>query len=116
MTMAFLSNLILRLLLAASRLSWRRSVSTSKSKPKPPRRPTLAVITGSIPDEVFAVVRMSWFRQGRPVEIDELQILECDDAASIFQYMVGQALRQGADVSVMTTYSAESLGIPAETV
>ena len=91
-------------------------MSTSKSKPKPPRRPTLAVVTGTIPDDVFAVVRMSWFRQGKPVEIDELQILECDDAHNIFQYMVGQALRQGADVSVMTTYSAESLGIPAETV
>lgn len=91
---------------------WRDPVSTAKSKPKPPRRPTLAVINGSVPDDVFALIRMSWFKQGRPIEVEEFRIFECDEAYAIFHGTVGQALRQGADVSVMTTYSAEALGIP----
>ena len=110
--MPFISNLLLGLLLAASRLFRNPPVSATKSKPRPPRRPTLAVIVGAIPDEIFAVVRMSWFRKGQPFEVEEFQILECPDATAIFHGTVGQALRLGADVSVVTTYSADTLGIP----
>lgn len=113
--MTFFFNLLLGLLLAASRLFRSHSVSTAKPKPKPPRRPTLAVMNGNVPDDVFALIRMSWFKQGRPVEVEEFRIFECDEAYAIFHGTVGQALRQGADVSVMTTYSAEALGIPTET-
>jgi hypothetical protein len=112
LTMPFISNLLLGLLLAASRLFPNPPVSATKSKPRPPRRPTLAVMVGTIPADVFAVVRMSWFRKGQPFEVEEFQILECPDATAIFHGTVGQALRLGADVSVVTTYSAESLGIP----
>ena len=105
-------NLLLGLLLAASRLFRSPAVPATKSKPKPPRRPTLAVVIGPVPDEVYAIVRLSWFRQGRPFEVEEFQIYECAEALVLFQGSVGQALRMGADVSVMTTYSAESLGIP----
>lgn len=105
-------NFFLWLLRLLGPLIWRTPVSTTKSKPRPPRRPTLAVITGAIPDDVFAVVRMSWFRKGRPFEVEEFQIVECPDATAIFHGTVGQALRLGADVSVVTTYSAETLGIP----
>ena len=96
-------------------LAWlfrRGPVPATKTKPRPPRRPTLAVVIGPVPDEVYAIVRLSWFRQGRPFEVEEFQIYECDEARVLFQGSVGQALRMGADVSVMTTYSAESLGIP----
>lgn len=110
-------NLFLGLLRAASWLFWRDPVSKSKTEqrqPRPPRRPTLALTNGPVPDEIFAVVRTSWFRQGRPVEVDEFQILECEDARTIFHYTVGQALRQGADVSIMTVYPPEALGIPRD--
>jgi hypothetical protein len=105
-------NLLLGLLLAASRLFRSPAVPATKSKPRPPRRPTLAVVIGPVPDEVYAMVRLSWFRQGRPFEVEEFQILECPEATAIFHGTVGQALQLGADVSVVTTYSAETLGIP----
>jgi hypothetical protein len=105
-------NLFLGLVRLVTWLFWNDPVAQVKSKPRPPRRPTLAVIVGAIPDDVFAVVRMSWFRKGQPFEVEEFQILECPDATAIFQGTVGQALRLGADVSVVTTYSAETLGIP----
>ena len=106
-------NLLVSWGLARTWLLRRDPVSATKTKPRPPRRPTLAVVIGPVPDEVYAIVRLSWFRQGRPFEVEEFQIYECDDAQLLFQGSVGQALRMGADVSVMTTYSAESLGIPA---
>ena len=105
-------NLFLWLARSLDWLSRRTTVSTTKSKPKPPRRPTLAVIIGPVPDDVFALIRMSWFRQGQPIEVEEFRIFEGEEAFDIFHGTVGQALRQGADVSVMTTYSPESLGIP----
>jgi len=108
-------NLFLGLVRVVAWLFWRDPVSKSKTEPRqprPPRRPTLALTNGPIPDDIFAVVRTSWFRQGRPVEVDEFSIMECDDAQTIFHYAVGQALRQGADVSVMSVYPPEALGIP----
>ena len=110
--MLYLFNLLVQLAYSLPQLFRRTPVSVTKSKPRPPRRPTLAVIVGAIPDEIFAVVRMSWFRKGQPFEVEEFQILECPDATAIFHGTVGQALRLGADVSVVTTYSAETLGIP----
>lgn len=105
-------NFFLWLLRLLGPLIWRDPVSTAKPKPKPPRRPTLALMNCNVPDDVFALVRMSWFKQGRPIEVEEFRIFEGDEAFAIFHGTVGQALRQGADVSVMTTYSAEALGIP----
>jgi hypothetical protein len=46
------------------------------------------------------------------VEVDEFQIEECAEADQIFHYAVGQALRQGADVCVLTAYTPEQLGVP----
>lgn len=89
-------------------------MSQTKSKPKPPRRPTLAYSVGPLPDHIFAVVRTSWFKQGRTVEIDEFQIEESSEALKGFQYVVGQALRQGADVCVMSTYPPEAVGVPTD--
>jgi hypothetical protein len=105
-------NLFLGLVRLVTWLFWNDPVAQVKSKPRPPRRPTLAVIVGTIPADVFAVVRMSWFRKGQPFEVEEFQILECPEATAIFHGTVGQALQLGADVSVVTTYSAETLGIP----
>jgi hypothetical protein len=45
------------------------------------------------------------------VEVDEFQIMESDEGTKAFHYVVGQALRQGADVSVLSTYPAHALGI-----
>ena len=94
--------------------SWLLFPVTSKPQPKPPRRPTLGFTTGATPDEVHSIVRLSWFRAGRPVEVDEFQIEECEDAEQIFHYTVGQALRCGADVCVLTAYTAEQLGVPTD--
>jgi hypothetical protein len=102
-------NLYLGLMRVAS---WLLFSMTRKTQPKPPRRPTLGFTTGPLPDEIHSIVRLTWYREGRPVEVDQFQIDECEDAEHIFHYTVGQCLRQGADVCVLTAYSPEQLGVP----
>jgi hypothetical protein len=65
-----------------------------------------------MPEEVHSVIRTTWYRNGKTVEVDEIQVLECADATEIFHYVCGGALRQGCDVTVLTTYSPEALGVP----
>ena len=81
-------------------------------QPKRPRRPTLGYTVGEIPPELLAVIRVSWFRRGRAYEVEEYQIEECPDAEHQFHYIVGTALRQGADVAVLTQYQPEQLNVP----
>jgi hypothetical protein len=107
-------NVFLGLLRIAAWLFWRPPMATStktKREPRPPRRPTLSVTQCSIPDEIHSIIRTSWFKNGRMVEVDEVQVPECDDARDAFQYVVGGALKRGCDVCVMTTYPPEALGI-----
>lgn len=107
-------NLFVGLLRVVAWLFWRDPVAvkdTTRPEPRPPRRPMLCYTVGPVPDHVHSVIRTSWFKRGRMVEVDEVQILECDESTNAFHYMVGQALRQGADVSVLSTYPAHALGI-----
>lgn len=107
-------NLFLGLVRVVAWLFWRNPVSKSKTEPRqprPPRRPTLCYTVGPIPDYIHSIVRTSWFKRGRMVEVDEFQILESDESTKAFHYVVGQALSQGADVSVLSTYPAHTLGI-----
>jgi hypothetical protein len=95
----------------AAWLIWREPVAKS-SQPKPPRKPTLGFTTGDIPFELLAVVRIQWFRRGRAFEVEEYQIPESDSAYGQFHYLVGRALKEGADVCVLTQYKPEDLGVP----
>lgn len=79
---------------------------------KPPRKQTLSCARKALPDDIFAIVRLAWFKDGQAIEVDEIQIMEAgDDTIQGFAALVGQALRQGADVSVLSAYPPEDLGI-----
>lgn len=106
-------NFFLGLVRAAAWLIWRDPVAKSEpAPPKRPRKPTLGFTTGDIPYELLAVVRIAWYRKGMAYEVEEYQIQECDDAHAQFHYIVGTALKQGADVCVLTQYQPEDLGVP----
>jgi hypothetical protein len=81
-------------------------------QPKRPRKPILGYTVGDIPYELLAVVRVSWYRKGMTYEVEEYQIEESDDALPQFHYIVGTALKQGADVCVLTHYAPAALGVP----
>jgi hypothetical protein len=106
-------NFFLGLMRVAAWVIWREPVAKPESpQPKRPRKPTLGYTVGDIPFDLLAVVRVQWYRRGRAYEVEEYQIEECPDAHSKFHYMVGTALKQGADVCVLTQYQPEDLGVP----
>jgi len=93
-------------------IRWLRKVLGMESKP--PRKQCLHCATKELPDEIFAVIRLSWFKDGKPYEVDEIRLIDNgDDDFEGFASVVGEALKAGADVSILTAYDAEDLGIKA---
>ena len=106
-------NLLLGLMRVAAWLFWRDPVAKPEPpQPKRPRKPILGYTIGDIPYELLAVIRVSWYRKGMAYEVEEYQIEESDDAVPQFRYIVGTALKQGADVCVLTQYEPAALGVP----
>lgn len=107
-------NFFLGIMRVAAWLFWRDPVAKSEpASPKPPRKPILGYTVGPLPDEIHSIVRLTWFKNGRVIEVDQFQLDESPDATEAFQYTVGQALRNGLDVCVLTTYPPEALGVPS---
>lgn len=105
-------NFLVRLLRSTKPVTGTSSMSKAGTKPKPPRRPTFNLITGTVPQEIHSIIRTTWFKNGRAVEVDQLFLMEDEGALEVFQYLVGGALRQGCDVSVLTSHTPDTLGVP----
>jgi hypothetical protein len=81
-------------------------------EPKQPRRQTLDYHVCSLPDEILAIVRVSWYENGKPKEIDEQVIMEDGkDGYAVFAEIVNHSMQNGANVSIRSTYNPEDLGI-----
>ena len=80
-------------------------------EPRPPRKQTLGYTQRPMPPGVLAVIRLSWYNQGKPQEIDEFQICERgQNGYDSFVAAVSQAIQCGADVTVMSDVSPEEFG------
>jgi hypothetical protein len=84
-----------------------------KREPRPPRRPKFTFAQYPVPPEVHSIIRTTWYKNGKTVEVDEIRVMECPDAINVFHYLCGGALKQGCDVTVLTTYEPEELGVPS---
>jgi hypothetical protein len=81
-------------------------------EPKKPRNQELDYHVSALPEEVLAIVRISWYKQGKADEVDETVLLEDgQNGYDAFAALVAGALRQGANVSIRSGYSPEDLGI-----
>ena len=86
-------------------------MASTKPQPRQPRKPILFFVKGSVPDEVVAVMRFSYFRQGRPRCVEEHRLFDEDGAIQLLHMALNTALGQGADVSLLTPYEPEELGL-----
>ena len=76
-----------------------------------PRRQQLSCCRKELPKDVFAVIRLAWFKNGKPYSVEELKVLEaCTDTVAAVQILVHEALKAGADVSVLTECDPTKLG------
>ena len=81
-------------------------------EPKKPRKQELDYHVSALPEEVLAIVRISWYKQGRADEVDETILFEDgQNGYDAFAALVSTALNQGANVSIRSGYAPEDLGI-----
>ena len=81
-------------------------------EPKRPRRQELDYHVSALPEEVLAIVRISWYKDGKADEIDETVLLEDgQNGYDAFAALVTTALNRGANVSIRSGYQPEDLGI-----
>lgn len=65
-----------------------------------------------LPDDILAIVRVSWYRDGRPDMINEVVLMEDgEDGYNAFSHVVATSVMQGANVSIRSTYRPEDLGL-----
>lgn len=81
-------------------------------KPRKPRKQELDYHVSLLPDEILAIIRVSWYVDGKPDEIDEMVLMEDgQNGYDAFAAIVTSALQRGANVSIRSGYAAADLGI-----
>jgi hypothetical protein len=81
-------------------------------EPKKPRQQELDYTICDLPDEVLAVIRLTWYKDGKADEVDELRIMEDgQNGYDAFAAAVQGALTRGANVSIRSQYRPEQLGV-----
>jgi hypothetical protein len=77
-----------------------------------PRRQELDYHVSALPQEILAIVRVSWYVDGKPDEVDEMVLMEDgQNGYDAFAAVVSTALQRGANVSIRSGYAAADLGI-----
>ena len=79
---------------------------------KKPRKQQLSCVQGQLPPSLFAIVRLSWFKQGKVYAVEEMNI-EGDDeeTGEALLMLFKEALKQGADVCSITACNPADIGI-----
>ena len=81
-------------------------------KPNPNRKQLLFFTKDQLKDNYFAVLRITWFAAGQICAVNEAVVYQDDlEAVAEFSGIVGEALRGGADVSIVCIASSEDVGL-----
>jgi len=81
-------------------------------EPQKPRQQELDYHISALPQEILAIVRVSWYVDGKPDEVDEMVLMEDgQNGYDAFAAVVSSALQGGANVSIRSGYAAADLGI-----
>lgn len=76
------------------------------------RSPTLDYTISALPQDILAIVRVSWYKDGKADEVDETMLMEDGkNGYDAFAALVTYSLRRGANVSVRSGYQPQDLGI-----
>jgi|TARA_R100000030_G_scaffold29233_1_gene21617 hypothetical protein len=73
---------------------------------------TLQYIQRKLPENTFAIVRMTWFYDGEVDNVEEVRIIdEGQDTIDGFIDAMKAAVEAGADVSIISPYDPEDIGL-----
>jgi len=83
-------------------------------KPNPNRKQLLFFTQDQLKPNYFAVIRITWFAAGEICAVSESVVHQSDlETVAEFSGIVGEALRGGADVSVVCIAKAAEVGLEA---
>ena len=81
-------------------------------KPNPNRKQLLFFTKDQLKENYFAVIRITWFAAGQICAVNEAVVYQDDlEAVAEFSGIVGEALRSGADVSIVCIASSADVGL-----
>jgi len=84
-------------------------------KSNPNRKQLLFFDKNQLKEDCFAVIRITWFAAGRICSVHEAVVNKNDHiAVAEFSGIVGEALRGGADVSIICIACSEDVGLRPE--
>ena len=81
-------------------------------EPKKLRQSEIDYTMCKLPDEILAIVRMKYYKNGKADEVDQVVLYEDgQNGYDAFAAAVQGALTRGADVSIRSQYRPDQLGI-----
>lgn len=81
-------------------------------EPKKPRKQELDYTISVLPEEILAIVRVTYYKNGKADEVDQVTLYEDgQNGYEAFAALVSDALKRGANVSIRSGYRPEDLGI-----
>jgi len=81
---------------------------------KKPRKQQLTINTKPLAEPAYAVIRVSWYCEGKQTRVDEVQLEEgIENVEAVLETLIKNALQAGADVSVMTIAQPDQFGVAA---
>ena len=79
---------------------------------KTERTTTLDYTVSKLPEEILAIVRVTWYKDGRADEVDQVVMMEDgQNGYDAFVALVTSSLNRGANVSIRSGYAPQDLGI-----
>ena len=76
------------------------------------RYSTLDYTVSKLPENILAIVRISWYKDGKADEVDETVLMEDgQNGYDAFAALVTSSLNRGANVSIRSGYAPQDLGI-----
>ncbi len=79
---------------------------------KTKRTTTLDYTVSKLPAEILAIVRVTWYKDGRADEVDQVVMMEDgQNGYDAFAALVTSSLNRGANVSIRSGYAPQDLGI-----
>lgn len=80
-------------------------------EPKKVRQQELDYTISALPEEILAIIRVTYYKDGKADEVDQMTLLEDgQNGYDAFAAVVSQALQCGANVSICSGYKPEDLG------
>lgn len=77
-----------------------------------PRKQELFCSRKELPNHVVAIIRLTWHKSGKPYSVEELCIEDAfDETETAVHLLIKEALKAGADVSILTAKCPTQFGI-----